>query len=259
MKHKFELKDPNFRVNNVDVQNVARPKGYKHTFKYGREKHGVIYVESGSMLYGSFRNYNMPDTLLKKGELLFVPKGCIYTGTYSEENTQIKIIQFEVSSGELPEYMRAPIKINLPLAHELIEDFFRPLENQVSYHPFYYLSCLYKLFWKIDENITQCSPKHKKIQPALVEISTFFNENQKVSYYAELCNMSEANFRKIFRDYTGMSPINYRNEIRLNNAKCKLQSGEYNVTEVAELCGFSNLSFFTRIYKKKYGHTPKKG
>ena len=82
--------------------------------------------------------------------------------------------------------------------------------------------------------------------------------NEKVSYYAELCDMSEANFRRLFREYMGLSPIEYRNELRLNHARNKLQSGEYNVSEAAYESGFSNLSFFIRLYKNKYGHTPKK-
>ena len=55
-----------------------------------------------------------------------------------------------------------------------------------------------------------------------------------------------------------MSPIAYRNDVRLNHARLNLQSGEYNVSEAAEASGFSNLSFFIRLYKAKYGYTPKK-
>ena len=99
--------------------------------------------------------------------------------------------------------------------------------------------------------------KYKKLQPALTEMIECYNENKKVSYYAELCDMSEANFRRLFREYMGISPIDYRNDIRLIHAKNKLQSGEYNVSEAAYESGFSNLSFFIRLYKKKYGYTPK--
>ena len=69
--------------------------------------------------------------------------------------------------------------------------------------------------------------------------------------------MSEANFRRLFREFLGVSPIDYRNDIRLTHAKNKRQSGEYNVSEAAYKSGFTNLSFFIRLYKKKYGHTPK--
>ncbi len=70
--------------------------------------------------------------------------------------------------------------------------------------------------------------------------------------------MSEVNFRRAFREYMGVSPIDYRNALRLEYAGRLLRSGEYNVSEAAELSGFSNISFFIRSYKKKYGHTPKR-
>ena len=97
-----------------------------------------------------------------------------------------------------------------------------------------------------------------ELSPALSEITEAFEKNEPVLYYAELCGMSEVNFRRLFKEYTGKSPIDYRNDLRLLNAKNKLMSGEYNVSEAAEECGFSNLSFFIRLYKKKYGYTPKK-
>lgn len=132
------------------------------------------------------------------------------------------------------------------------------MENRTSSHPFYYVSCLYNLLWQIDESYSVIPAKYKKLRAALSEIAEYWYKNETVAYYAELCSMSEVNFRRLFKEYTGLSPIDYRNDIRLSNAKSKLKSGEYNVSEVAELCGFSNLSFFIRLYKEKYGYTPKK-
>lgn len=256
MKFQYYLQEPIFQVCNIDVQNISRPKNHKHSFKTGREKHGFIYTKSGKMV-DSFQKNSVDVLCAAKGELVFIPQGSIYTGTYAEENTKIQLIQFDLASGELPEYLSAPTKIDLPNAYELIEAFFKPIENHTSCHPFYYLSCIYKLLWEIDKNYATLPNKYKKLQPALTEIIECRNENKKVAYYADLCNLSEPYFRKLFMEYTGMSPIDYRNDIRLSNARNKLQSGEYNVSETAELCGFSNLSFFIRLYKKKYGHTPK--
>ncbi len=124
-------------------------------------------------------------------------------------------------------------------------------------HPFYYLSLTNELLWKIEESLFSLPQKYKKLQPALSEISERFYENEKISYYASLCGTNEVNFRRIFREYTGVSPVEYRNEIRLKNARFMLESGEYNVSETAGKCGFTNLSFFIRLFKMKYGHTPK--
>ena len=257
MKSQYLLQEPNFRVGNIDVQTVSRPKNYRHSFKAGREKHGFIYIVSGKML-DSFVGCSIDELPSEKGELVFLPKGSVYTGVYLEDNTKIKIVQFDIVSGALPDYLSKPIKIDLPNAYELVEAFFNPFENHTAYHPFYYLSCLYGLLWKIDESYSKLPRKFKKLQPALAEIVEHWNENRRVSFYAELCDMSEVNFRRLFGEYMGMSPIDYRNDIRLINAKAMLQSGEYNVSEAAFESGFTNLSFFIRLYKKKFGHTPKK-
>ena len=257
MKFQYSFQEPKFRVGNIDVQNVSRPKNYKHSFKNGREKHGFIYIVNGKML-DSFQNHGKISLCADKGELIFVPKGSIYTGIYLEDDTKIKIVQFDLVSGELPEYLSSPVKIQLPRVYELINDFFQAGEDHTAYHPFFYLSCLYELLWRIDESFAKIPKKYKKLQPALSEIVEFWNENKKISYYADLCSMSEPNFRRLFREYMGISPIDYRNNIRLTHAKNKLQSGEYNVSEAAYESGFTNLSFFIRLYKEKYGHTPKK-
>lgn len=257
MKYQYALQEPDFRIGNIDIQNVSRPKNYKHTFRNGREKHGFIYTVSGRML-DIFQSSETNELYVNAGELIFIPKNTVYTGIYLEEDTEIKIVQFDLVSGTLPKYLSAPAKIELPKAGELMEAFFKPEENRTFGHPFYYLSCLYGLLWQIDESNSKIPTKYKKLQAALSEIAEYWNQNESVSYYAELCNMSEVNFRRLFKEYTGLSPIDYRNDLRLSNARNKLQSGEYNVSEVAELCGFFNLSFFIRLYKKKYGYTPKK-
>ena len=257
MKYQYYLQEPNFTVENIDIQNVSRPKGYRISFRNGRAKHGFIYIIRGQMC-DTFPSAEDKPLFGKAGDLIFLPKGCVYTGTYLEENTEIKIVQFDLAGGDLPEYLFKPAKIELPNAGALIEVFFKPVENHTTNHPFYYLSCLYSLLWQIDESYSGIPAKFKKLRAALYEINEFWDKNEPVAYYADLCNMSEVNFRRLFKEYTGFSPIDYRNDLRLTNARNKLQSGEYNVSEVAELCGFSNLSFFIRLYKKKYGYTPKK-
>lgn len=257
MKYQCYLQEPSFTVKNIDIQKVSRPKNYKHSYRSGRIKHGFIYTVSGRML-DIFHAGEKESITVGTGEMIFIPKGESYTGVYLEDNTEIKIVQFDIADGEMPSYLSSPVKIKMPNSGDLIEEFFTPSKNPNSSHPFYYLSCLYGLLWQIDESNSKIPNKYKNLKAALLEISENWQMSESVSHYAELCNMSEVNFRRLFKEYTGMSPIEYRNNIRLINAKNKLQSGEYNVSETAELCGFSNLSFFIKLYKNKYGHTPKK-
>ena len=47
------------------------------------------------------------------------------------------------------------------------------------------------------------------------------------------------------------------NEQRLNAAADALRSGSDTVLAIAEQCGFENLSYFNRLFKKRYGMTPR--
>jgi transcriptional regulator GlxA family with amidase domain len=71
-----------------------------------------------------------------------------------------------------------------------------------------------------------------------------------MSYYSELCGVSESCFRRLFKEYTGQSPIEYRNSIRIANLKRLLSSGEFKINEAAYLVGFNNMSFFYEVYNK---------
>lgn len=257
MRYEYHLQPPSFTVKNIDILNVSREKNYRHSYRNGRLKHGFIYTVEGEMR-DTFLLEGVESISAKAGELIFIPKGCAYTGTYLGEGTQIRIVQFDLADGELPSYLSSPQKLDLPNAREMIDAFFAPIEASAADHPFYFLSCLYQLLWQIDERYSKIPTKYKKLQAAFKELSEHSEQNAPIAHYAALCGMSEVNFRRLFREYTQKSPIEYRNDLRLKNAKIKLQSGEYNVSEAAEASGFSNLSFFIRLYKKKYGYTPKK-
>lgn len=249
MKLEYSLQEPSFTVKNIMIVNASRPVGYKHTYRC-RPKHAFVYTVSGKM----WNDIEGKVLEAEAGELVFYPAGTHYTSVYSGENTEIKIVQFDLAEGALPEYLAAPCKLKLPEAGELMEPFFLPVQG----HPFYYLSCLYALLQRVEEQQARLPAKFRRLHPALAELAAHCAKNEKISYYSELCGMSEAGFRRLFGAYTGCSPVEYRNNLRLEHARICLQSGEYNVSEAAEQAGFTNLSFFIRLYKKKFGHTPKK-
>lgn len=257
MKYQYYSQHPAFTPCDMDIQTVSRQKNYTHSFKEGRNKHGFLCTVKKSIRYDVQGDEKISITA-NEGELVFIPKGCIYTCTYLDDETKVKIIQFDICDGELPDYLQLPIKIDLPDIAEQIRPFFTRIENNLPTHPFYYLSCIYTLLWHIDECYSGIPGKYGKLHPALDELSRSCEKNKPISYYANLCDMSEVNFRRLFKEYTDKSPIEYRNDIRLSKAQNMLKSKEFNVAETAELCGFSNLSFFIRLYKKRYGYTPKK-
>ena len=61
--------------------------------------------------------------------------------------------------------------------------------------------------------------------------------------------MSESGFRKLFTEYTGKSPVEYRNHIRLLRAEELILSGA-SVSEAAEKVGFGSISFYCRLTRR---------
>lgn len=77
----------------------------------------------------------------------------------------------------------------------------------------------------------------------------------------DLCNevaMSRTLLYEKTRKLLGMAPNDFIRDIRLKQAKVLLEEGSQSVTEVAEACGFSDVRYFSTVFKKYYGISPSK-
>lgn len=95
------------------------------------------------------------------------------------------------------------------------------------------------------------------LKPALRFIREHYTENLPVKRYAEQCAMSESNFRKKFGKCIGMSPIDYRNELRFEEAR-RLYAANMGMQQIAEAVGFSDAHYLAKLYRKNKGTTLKK-
>ena len=84
------------------------------------------------------------------------------------------------------------------------------------------------------------------------------NEEQSLSIdeIAKACFVSPAYFRRLFKEYAGISPSQYRAERRIERARELLTHTDLAVEAVGELLGYSDPSYFCRIFKKMTGESP---
>ena len=105
---------------------------------------------------------------------------------------------------------------------------------------------------------------HKKIIAPAVD---YIHENYcggKIysSALASLCGISEVYLRKLFSEAYGLSPVDYINALKIERAKELLRESaqkdkkEFRVGEIARLCGFTDVFYFTRLFKNATGCTP---
>jgi len=95
-----------------------------------------------------------------------------------------------------------------------------------------------------------------KIKHAMLRIQEQYNEPVDMEKLANQCNMGYSHFRKMFKKYTGVSPLQYQNSFRLQKAKDLLVDSDKTIKKIALELGFHSEQYFTRFFKKKLGVTP---
>jgi len=73
---------------------------------------------------------------------------------------------------------------------------------------------------------------------------------------AEELNIGYTWFRRMFREYTGMSPGRYHLQLRLHRARNLLQNTHLTVSQIAAATGFATDRYFVRFFREKTGRTP---
>lgn len=68
--------------------------------------------------------------------------------------------------------------------------------------------------------------------------------------------LSKFHFSRIFKKHTSYSPYQYLLAVRLYHSKQLLLDNSYSIKEVADLCGFKRLDYFSSIFKKKFKCNP---
>ena len=73
---------------------------------------------------------------------------------------------------------------------------------------------------------------------------------------AKQCGMSYSLFRKRFREYNGMSPLEYQLALRIRRAINLLGNSELPVAQIAAETGFESHAYFSRFFRKETGMSP---
>lgn len=92
------------------------------------------------------------------------------------------------------------------------------------------------------------------------QILSYINKNYQNAISLERLSkeigVSKYHLCRIFKTITDNTIVEYINYTRCENAKSFLSTGDYNICQVAEMCGFNNPSYFTKIYKRFMGECP---
>lgn len=87
-------------------------------------------------------------------------------------------------------------------------------------------------------------------------INNHFREEISLELLNEKAFMNKFYLVHAFKQYKGISPINYLIQLRIKEAKELLSTTNYSISQISESSGFSSQSYFSQVFKKETGMTP---
>ncbi|NOU91279.1 helix-turn-helix domain-containing protein [Paenibacillus sp. LMG 31460] len=127
------------------------------------------------------------------------------------------------------------------------------------------LEPIYALFLEIFQEIQKQRSQDVKVQSNQILIDTikemieeqYQDLNLSLQSISTAMKLSSAHVSKQFRLYESKSISEYMNDVRLQKSLLLLETSDYSINRIMEMVGYSNESYFFKLFKKKFGTTPK--
>lgn len=149
---------------------------------------------------------------------------------------------------------------------EICEILKKALSEQEKEQPYYrqimkammvqLLSLLFRNYLAADFYNSDRSCKSKLIKKVAAYIEQHYHEELTVETVSRACGYSRFYIAKTFKEVTGYTVIWYINATRIQQAKALMKTGNLSVSEIAIRCGFANLSYFSKVFKRLEKQSP---
>ncbi len=255
-----DLLKNDFLIYNVQVIDLFPWQRTYDSPPSGRECNGFMYIIEGECKI----RYPSGSFMAGKEGLVYLPDEShhsydILSGTmhYIRMNFKIRNLSGEsVALSVFPQliFEKTPSFYRLK-SEELVDSYL----NIVHGYKLKCTSLMYDFLFNLTQDKYNEAPHHtntKKISKGIIYLEQNFISEITTHTLAEICSLSDSQFRRLFTVYTGMTPVEYRNKLRLEKAYDLLKNSLCNVTEAAYKVGFNDAFYFSKLFKKHIGQTP---
>lgn len=243
------------------LERPANPQ-WKLNPKQNKDWYALSYVVSGGVQY----RFGDETICAKKGNVVFIKTDQLYSAkSIPEDPWHFFSVAFSL------ECMDADSKKILHGLPNIFtsSDSSRMAENFAELHrtwaakdPGYLIKCrslildiLYILL--SDESRRQKTSTHyTKIARVVDMMRAHCERSYSLSELCAMTGLSPSYFRQLFKEMTGMSAIQFQNQQKIQRAKDLILSQNCNVTEAAQAVGFSDIYYFSRMFRKLTGQNP---
>ena len=229
--------------------------------KNSRESSLLVYLEDS---WAEYYPDNGACLRFSKGSIVYLPQGCRYRSRFyacGSSRAHSQIISFQLADINGNPFVCSREICEVFSGKEAFHEFNEAVRIGESLSVPYsrFKMVLYSLLTKIAAH-NQKQALHSKtllpIAPAVRYLQDDPGTEVNVKALANMCHLTEGFFRTLFKQYYGKTPLRYCLERRIQRAEELLQSNLYSVSEVAEMVGFKDPGYFTKVFKKETGKVP---
>lgn len=223
----------------------------------------IYYLKHGKCSYFiDNKSYN-----IEEGDLVLIPGGIIHKSQYADTDYSRLLINcskyyippsiFKIITKLLYVYNNPSIQSEIDNIFDMIE---HDYTNRDGFSTDSIRAHLHSLFILLARNENQKSNnciKNIYTENAIEHIRKNFASDLTLTSVAKLCAISPEHMSRIFKKETGFGFSEYLNYIRLQHAEYLLLHSNLSITEISQKCGFNDSNYFSVIFKKIYGMTPR--
>ncbi|MDD3225427.1 MAG: AraC family transcriptional regulator [Clostridium sp.] len=234
-------------------------------------RHNELFLITGGTGYITFKNKQYT---AKEGMLFYFRPGAehsIETDTkdplkfLSVHFSYVHVI-FEDNKWNLRTESK-PLKLH---SMQYLADYFLILQNfkklvqtwvmKLPNYEFIAKALLQKLLFEIYENTKRENDNYSttlKVEAIIKYMHENINHTIKLDDISSLTSLSSTYLAKIFKEVTGYSIIQFFNKMKIDKAKEIIALGDKKINEVSQMLGFKDEFYFSRLFKKIEGISPK--
>ena len=225
----------------------------------GKNNSSICYLEKGSLTLQSLQS----TLVLPEGSLFFIPDGAryhaVYTGAPEIKQYCFNIIQRKFDLGEDLYYPVQRIDaLSNPETGEIFRKIYALFSTEERLHQIEGLGLYYGFYAKLlpllkVESFVQYSPC---VRQAVSYIEQRYREDFSMETLAAACYVSASTLFHRFKKELGSSPVQFRNQIRIEKAIADLRNPDLSIEQVALQNGFHSATYFFEVFKSHSGLTP---
>ncbi len=244
-----------------EIQRVTFKAGQKYRKHQAHNTNTIFFITEGegSLSSGEYES-NFSDD-----DVFFMPSGCECEYSFEQKGfPSAYAINFKLIGKEYVDkanvnllHVGAEKKNTNRIIRMIIQQMIEKNEKNAPGKELLLISYLYKIIHELYNSKNEKPNTRGEIQKGIKYIEANYLDEFEIEGVARNCGMCLSLFYKSFKENTGLTPIEYKNRLKIDRAIELLKEKGHSLEDISNALNFCNQSYFIRTFKHFTGFTPK--